>query len=123
VSADRAPAPARTQGWHGGGGGPVNGGAGVDPLVALLLQRMDGQEERASEERQEQTTAMTAALDRLGGRFEARIAEQTASMLTAVKIASAIIVVALLLLGSIGGAVVVLDTPAGSATTNAGGPQ
>ena len=118
MSADRASAAVRAQGWQGAH--PANGG--VDPLVALLLQRMDDQDERAGRERQEQTAALAESLDKLGGRFEARIGEQTAAMLTAVKIASGVIVIALLLLGSIGGAVVAFRVPGFEGSANVEAP-
>jgi hypothetical protein len=116
-------------------GRQVNGAAdpGVDPLVALLLRRMDDQDGRAERSRDRQTEAFTEAVRDLGTQFSARIDAQTQAMIEtqraqtsamkwAAGLATTIVVVALLLLGSIGGAVISYKGGGLEATTNGGTP-
>lgn len=78
---------------------------GVDPTVGFLVQHLSTQAAAASRERGEQTQQFTASLDKLGGRFEAKMDAQTNVMVKAATIAAGIVVLTLLILGAIAGAV------------------
>lgn len=95
---------------------------GVDPTVAMLLQQNADQQHTSSFERRSQTKAFTNALDKLGGRIEEKVDTQTQALVGAVgkaaTTAAVVFVVVVLVLGSIGGAVVSLKGGRYEANTN-----
>jgi hypothetical protein len=81
---------------------------GVDPTVFLLVRQNAAASASASAERREQSAAFVGALDKLGGRFEAKMDAQTGAMVSAARLAAGIVVLTLLILGSVAGAVTYL---------------
>ena len=79
----------------------------IDPTVRLLLGHLADANQASSKERLAQTEAFTAAMGKLGDRFEAQLAAQTRTMARAAYMAAGVVVFTLAILGSIAGAVTV----------------
>jgi hypothetical protein len=65
--------------------------------IELLINAMAGQQQSASQERIQQTTAFTDALDKLGSRFEVKTDQQTKSLRNIAAVGASIIALGLVL--------------------------
>ena len=93
---------------------------GVDPTVGYMMRALERQHLSASTERQAQTEQFTGALDKLGGRFEAKMDTNTNAMVKAANLAAGIVVITLVILGSIAGAVTYFKGGGAEFSTNHG---